>query len=708
MRKKDHPPNFKILAIIFSGSLVSLFLIVYFFAIKPAEEAIENARLAVEGLPLEFERSSVDLTLFSQTQKHESIISRTGYSNFHDICFLNGNIYAASDGGLIRIRKGSSSLAPEPPDPYKDEKPGGAKTSKKLTSLTPDERNYLRRYYSGLVGRKKITKLDTDYYVDAVFTISDGLLENRIMAVKPWNGKLLVVYGNFGIALMDGKMLYNYIFKQQRYNKVCAVSPDRENILMITDTADIIEFNGESFKLLKNEVLNPKKHIISSICRLNDGALIGTVSSGLYYYNYDKAVAEKNEIFVSNRINCILNSGDKVFVNSESGVYERGSYNDYLPIVKDYPVRASAVRDDGTLLCGTYFGEILEINGRGGIKSTKVSQQNEPVESISIVNLSQSGNLQEAQFAVTGSEILRLNSGNSLERIGLSAELNLLSSNFITSLEIDNNGRIWVGYFEDGIDVLDSDLKVVAHLENDDVRVIRHLKFDAGRGLMYAASSKGVIVFDSAYKYRKIDATRGLISNEVSNISLMKDGAVYCTAGGVTFDQGGILRSIYAFHNLANNHTYCSINDSDKVYVGTLGGLSIIENLTVRDNLTPLNSPLPNNWVTAILKDETGNIWIGTYGGGISRIGKSGKWDDVKFPYKDIEINNNAMISSGNMLFAGTLSDGIIIYDFNTEEWQRFSGTLPSRNVTAFLWIGNKLVIGTDAGLVVSDISSYK
>jgi hypothetical protein len=708
MRKKVHPPKFKILAIIFSISLVSLFLIVYFFAIKPAQEAIEDARLAVEGLPLEFERRVVDLAQFSQTKIPEKIISLTGYSGFHDICFLNGYIYAASDGGLIRIKKGSASLTPAPPNPYRDEKPGSGKTSKKLTHLTTDERNYLRRYYSGLVGRKKVTKIDTDYYVDAVFTISDGLLENRIKAVKPWNGKLLVVYDNFGIALVDGKMLYNYLFKQQRYNKVCSVSPDRENILMITDTADIIEFNGESFKLLKNEALHPKKHVISSLCRMNDGALIGTVSSGLFYYNYDKAVAEKNDIFVSNEINSILKFNDRIIINSESGVYERRSYNDYIPLVKDYPICASIVKGDGTLLCGTYFGEILEVNGRGGIKSVKVSQKNEPVESISNMNLAQGGSLQETQFVITGSEVLRLHSGNSVSRIGTSTELNFLGANFITSLEIDNIGRIWIGYFENGIDVLDSDLKVIAHLENDDVRVIRHLKFDAGRGLMYAAASKGVIVFDSTFKYRKIDTTRGLISNEVSSVSLMKGGAVYCTAGGVTFDQGGMLRSIYAFHNLGNNHTYCSIIDDDKVYVGTLGGLSIIENLTVRDNLTPLNSPLPNNWVTAILKDEAGNIWIGTYGGGISRIGKSGKWDDVKFPYKDIEINNNAMILSANMLFAGTLSDGIVVYNFNTKEWQRFSGTLPSRNITSFLLLGNRLVVGTDAGLRVLDISSYK
>jgi ligand-binding sensor domain-containing protein len=708
MKKKNHLPNIKILAILLGGSLVLLLLAVYFFAIKPAEEAIEDARLAVEGLPLEFERSSADLTQFSQTQKHERIISKTGFSDFHDICFLNGYIYAASNGGLMRIRKGSASLASETPNPCRDEKTGGGKTSKKAASLNPDERKYLKKYYAGLFERKRDAKLDDDYYVDAVFTINNGLRENRIKAVKPWNGKLLVVYDNSGIALMDGKILYNYIFKQQRYNKVCIASPGRENILMITDTADIIEFNGESFKLLKNEVLNPKKHIISSICRLNDGLLIGTVSSGLYYYNYDKAVAEKNEIFVSNKINGILNCNERILVNSESGVYERRRNNDYLPIVKDYPVSASAIRNDGTLVCGTYFGEILEIGVKGGIKSKKVSQRSEPIESVLTTKLSQDAGQKNMEFAVTGSGILRINSENSVARIGVSSELNFLNANFVTSLEIDNNGRIWVGYFENGIDVLDSDLKAIAHLENDDIRVVRHLKFDSSRSLMYAASSKGIMVFDSAFRYRKIDAERGLISNEVSNISLMKEGAVYCTAGGVTFDRGGILRSIYAFHNLANNHTYCSIIDNDKVYVGTLGGLSIIENLKVRDNLTPLNSPLPNNWVTAILKDETGNIWIGTYGGGISRIGKNGKWDEVKFPYKDIEINNNAMILSDNMLFAGTLSDGIIMYNYDTGEWQRFSGALPSRNVTAFLSIGNKLVIGTDAGLVVSDIISYK
>lgn len=683
-------------------------LLVYLLVIRPAEQAIDEARQAVEGQPLETYRSTLNINSYGQEFDRTKNVARTGYANFHEICFLNGSLYVASDGGLIKITKGSVAVAGEIPEPYKNEKRESGLAGKKKTEIGGDERSYLRKYYSGVGGQGRSIKTDSDYYAEEILTIRDGLLENKIKSVKPWNSKLFIIYNDSGVALLDGGMLYNYRFKLSRYEKICAAFAGNENIIMITDTADLIEFNGESFKLLKNEVLKPKKHIVTSICRINDGVLIGTAGSGLFNYNYDKAVAENKELFESNKINSIQRFNERILISSESGVYKRQAHNDYLPVLKDYPAYCSTVREDGTVVCGTYFGEIVEVSPNGGIRNKKISQHNAPVESICYIGSLQDGNQSSEMFIVSGPDILRMNSTSSINKIKASAMVDFLSANFVTSMETDNNGRIWVGYFENGIDVLDSDLKVIVHLENDDIRVIRQLKFDASKGLMYAAASKGVMVFDSSYRYRKIDASRGLINNEVSGIELMKNGAVYCTAGGVTFDNGGLLRSIYAFHNLANNHTYCSVKDGEKIFIGTLGGVSVIHNMTVRENFSPVNSALPNNWVTSFLKDDYGDLWIGTYGGGIARIKKNGKWDNAGFPFKDIEINNNAMISFTNMLFAGTLSDGIIAYNFDTGEWRKVSKTLPSLNVTSFLQVGNKLVIGTDAGLIESDISYFK
>lgn len=707
MKKTEKSHIMKYFLICFLVGIPAFFLIIYFVSIKPAEDAIAEARLAVEGLPLEFDKNAVDITQ-EYKANNGGISSFSGYSGFQCIRQLRDEFYLASEGGLIKIVKGTAPLKAEVMNPYNPSGKNRILKNVKSSFLNSEERKYIRRYYESSAGHEKEMNLDSEYYCADAYNISNGLMENRIKALESWNERLILLYEKSGIALLEGKILTNYTIKNSRYNDIVSMSVDKEKLTMITGHADIIEFNGESFKLLKNEVINPKGRIITSICRTNEGILVGTVSSGIFYYNFDKAKVEAPQIFSSNKINSIANFGGKIYISSESGLYQRFAINDYKAMVKDYPICTVIDNKKGTVLSGTYFGEVIQTSLNNVHKSIKISKDAYPVKSLAIINLLQSSRMEESVFAITDSEIIRMKSIGSRSRIVPSRSLRLLSANFITALEMDNYGRIWIGYFEDGIDILDSDLSVIAHLENDDVRVVRHLKFDTERGLMYAATSKGIIVIDSSYKFRKTDTTRGLINNETSHISFVKGGVVYCTAGGVTFDSGGLLRSIYAFHNLSNNHTYCSLEKDGKVYVGTLGGLSIIQQQKVVENLTPLNSPLPNNWVTALLNDEEGNIWVGTYGGGISKMNGDGKWDNLGFPFKNIEINNNAMLLLDKMIIAGTLSDGIIAYDFDSREWRKLSVVLPSRNITAFLRAGKKLFIGTDAGLGVLDISSYK
>lgn len=700
----------RIVRFLIFGSLITvviLLVIVYFLAIKPAQDAIDEARLAVEGLPLEFEKNVVDLSKEYKAYNGGSL-SISGYSEFNDICRYKEDFFIAGDGGLIKIVKGSAPLVKDVSNPYRT---GGKKMSlngEELHRLSREDRQYLRTYFENSIRQKSEIGIDSEHYCAGIYNISNGLLENRIKSLESWNGRLLLLYEHSGIAILEEQLLTNYRIRNSRYNAILALSTDKEKITMITDRADLIEFDGEKFKLLKNEVLNTKNKMITSVCRTEEGILIGTVNSGIYFYNYDKIENEASDLFTSNKINSILNLDGKIFLCTENGLYQRKAKNDYRVIIRDYPICSVSTNQQGTIMSGTYFGEIIQMQPNNLQKVIKISKEGNPVKSLLQLDLGQTGGSEDSIYAITDSEIFRMKSIGSRSRIAAGRQIKLLSANFITTIEKDNYGRIWLGYFDKGIDILDPNMSVIAHIENDDIRVIRHLKFDPDKGSMYAATSKGIIVIDSSFKYRKTDNSRGLINNEASHISFIKGGIVYCTAGGVTFDNGGLLMSVYAFHGLSNNHAYCSMEKEDKLYVGTLGGLSVIQKQKVVNNYTPLNSPLPNNWVTALLSDEAGNIWVGTYGGGISKIDGDGRWDGLEFPFKDIEINNNAMLSLDKMIIAGTLSDGIIAYDINLREWRKLSSALPSRNVTSFLHSGNELLIGTDAGLAILDLSTYK
>jgi ligand-binding sensor domain-containing protein len=65
-----------------------------------------------------------------------------------------------------------------------------------------------------------------------------------------------------------------------------------------------------------------------------------------------------------------------------------------------------------------------------------------------------------------------------------------------------------------------------------------------------------------------------------------------------------------------------------------------------------------------------------------------------------MEINPNAMLVTPRHVFAGTLGNGLYIYDRGSMRWTAVSEGLPSSNVTALTESNGYIYVGTDNGLV--------
>jgi ligand-binding sensor domain-containing protein len=57
-------------------------------------------------------------------------------------------------------------------------------------------------------------------------------------------------------------------------------------------------------------------------------------------------------------------------------------------------------------------------------------------------------------------------------------------------------------------------------------------------------------------------------------------------------------------------------------------------------------------------------------------------------------------VATPNAVFAGTLDQGLAVYNIGSGHWTFFTAGLPSPNVTAVEARGGMLYIGTDNGLV--------
>jgi ligand-binding sensor domain-containing protein len=290
----------------------------------------------------------------------------------------------------------------------------------------------------------------------------------------------------------------------------------------------------------------------------------------------------------------------------------------------------------------------------------------------------------------------------------LSAPPQKLTSGNIAALSFAPDGRLWIGSFDRGVDVLDLQTNRARHIEDEHVFCINRIVPDAERHTMDVATANGLVLFDTSRATERQVLTQrdGLISDQITDVAFTRSGTALATPAGLTFLTASGAQSLYAFQGLANNHVYAidADPDSDRVFAGTLGGVSILDAQAVRQNITLRNSNLQRNWITAIARVPQANgqdTWfVGTYGGGIVQMDAAGRVDTAENPLPVAVINPNAMLHTAQRVFAGTLDDGLLVYDLSTRHWTQVLAGLPSRNVTSFAERDGELYIGTENGIV--------
>jgi ligand-binding sensor domain-containing protein len=275
-----------------------------------------------------------------------------------------------------------------------------------------------------------------------------------------------------------------------------------------------------------------------------------------------------------------------------------------------------------------------------------------------------------------------------------------LADGNIAALAAEPSGRVWVGYFDRGLDVIEPGGERVKHLEDEHLFCVNRIVQTPDHGGWAVATANGLVLIDShANKRHVIGREQGLIANHVTDVALLADSLVVATPAGVTFVGKDGPRSLYAFHGLVSNHVYALGASGGRLVAGTLGGLSVLEGGFVRANYTTANSSLRHNWVSAVVGVDR-DWMVGTYGSGVYRLDSTGAWHTFPDMPSGVEVNPNAMASTSDRVYAGTLSSGLLVFDKAGNRWHTFAGRLPSQNVTALAAQGGWLYVGTDNGLV--------
>ena len=280
----------------------------------------------------------------------------------------------------------------------------------------------------------------------------------------------------------------------------------------------------------------------------------------------------------------------------------------------------------------------------------------------------------------------------------------ILSDRNIAALAPDASGNLWVGYFDRGLDIVAGSFDRVTHREDEHVFCVNRILAAPDKQRVAVATANGLVMFDAGGIERQVlGRAQGLIADQVTDVAFSGNTMIAATPAGISFVAPDGVRSVYAFQGLVNNHVYTIAADGNRLFAGTLGGLSVLDEWMVRSSYTTANSHLRHNWITALAKVD-GEWFAGTYGAGVQALDPardgSGEWHGFPDLPKSLVVNPNALAVSATRVYAGSLGDGIYVYERAQKRWSRAVVGLPSLNVTAIAVVGGYLYAGTDNGLV--------
>jgi ligand-binding sensor domain-containing protein len=570
-----------------------------------------------------------------------------------------------------------------------------------------------------------LVELDASGKLLRHYTVLDGLPESDLLSLASFNSKLFVGTQTQGLVAFDGEHFESYRWTDRKPQAISALFEDGGRLLIGTNAAGLIEFDGQQFREIKVGADHQRLLGITYLAKNGTRLFVGTFADGLWVEEAARwsqfTVADG---LLSNRIVGVVANRENIFVASDYGLAvaptatlsasteptsaKRFHAISTLPSLSGMVQASSDIllcKDNGESYSFSADTDLsrLHINAIGWKRPAGAAGCRLVVLGPDVWLLSNAG-VYRAQI-----EALESSRTSSLpfSTFGQSHVAQGIKTNLTSALSLDARGRIWAGSFRNGIDVLSADGKQLAHLESDDVREINFLAEDREARAMLVATSQGLLRFNA--DLRGIDrwsSADGLLSNSILQVAqttaepsekARKFDIACATSKGLSFGVPGKLRGLTTVQGLPSNSLYTLLVQGRKIYVGTLGGLAVVEDGRVVRVFKDTNSKLTHNWVTA-LRIIGSRLFVGTYGGGVFELTASGELQSFSATAGRAVVNPNAMWADGERLYAGTL-DGVLIFDLYSQKWTHVTDELPSRTVLSITGDERYVYFGTTSGI---------
>jgi len=507
--------------------------------------------------------------------------------------------------------------------------------------------------------------------------------------------ELVVATAQEGLLAFNGRSFRQIRPQDSETRAITSILPaSAGHLLLGTKKRGVLVYDGKHLAPL-HPSLNGL--YVTALTGTESDLWIGTLNQGVFHWHAGAVDSFGEEQGLPDRqVQCLAASGGKTYVGTVLGVavFDSGRFSQVLaPGV----LATSLLATDSNLIVGSEDQGVLTIPIGSRRLESHLLHSGKAAELANIRQLFVSGN---DVYVLSSDALYRMN----VRGVGWQQVLKpgpaMLSNGNISALAADRSGRVWIGYFDRGLDLLEADAGHATHVEDDHVFCINRIVADGRTGTIAVATANGLVRFAAdGGQQQVLTRADGLIADHVTDVAIYRDGLVAGTPAGLTFLSEGSPHSMYAFHGLVNNHVYALGVSGDELMVGTLGGLSELNREIVQVNYTAgAGSGLKHNWITAIV--PVGDEWIvGTYGAGILRLDRAGRFQSFEKATAPFEVNPNAMLVTPRHVLAGSLGNGLYVYDRETARWIVITEGLPSLNVTALAESNGTIYAGTDNGL---------
>ena len=557
----------------------------------------------------------------------------------------------------------------------------------------------------------------------------DIVAYNNMIAVSARAG--LFLYGRDGNLIRSYRAGFELPSAEIGAMSVGIVAGSAEpELLLATHGEGLLAFNGGGFR----QILPAESDLrfITAVLALGSGrVLFGTEHRGLLVFD-GRRLTIFNDCIKAEHITALAGTEGDLWIGTLSGGafhFRGGQLDGLLPALPDPQVLSLAI-ENGAAYIGTPLGIVEFRNGQrsrtlaDGFFARSLARRGEilhmgtedegildvPMQQRLSVPLSAApdspripilrlADLEGQLYAVAENAIYRFDSAPRRWRQVLIAASSIMADRNVAALAM-SGGRLWIGYFDHGLDIMDASLEHSVHHEDDALFCINRIVASPDNARTAVATANGLVLFDANAQPRQIMGRKdGFLADHVTDVAFHDEDMVVATPAGLSFVNRSGVQSLYVFNGLVNNHVYAVATWGAQTLAGTLGGLSLLDGDRIRANYTTSNSHLKHNWITALVR--VGDDWFaGTYGAGVMRLDAAGEWRSFADLKEGLIVNPNALVVSGSKVYAGSLGSGLYIYDLASSRWTNATLGLPSKNVTALAADAGCLYVGTDNGLV--------